>query len=282
VSSSHSEGAPFVEHDTIPPMDAVELTVPDLGPGHDTATIVAWAKDAGDFVARDEAICRLAVDDLQFDVHATVAGELRRVFVEAGGSVRGRDSLAEVAPRAAQDAPPYDAEPAVPDPEPEPTAVEPVAGPERVRDERFYTTEPQQPGADDDVERIELSPEPESEPVDLEAEPEPEPIEIVPDPMAIVELAPPREESEPQPAPRALDPEPQRVPASDPEPKPAPPAEDPWPSGDDVDWARWHSPVVRMLAAEHGVDLSQVEGTGAGGRIRKRDVLAYVEDSAHS
>jgi 2-oxoglutarate dehydrogenase E2 component (dihydrolipoamide succinyltransferase) len=37
------------------------------------------------------------------------------------------------------------------------------------------------------------------------------------------------------------------------------------------------SPVVARIAAEHGVDLSQVRGTGLGGRITKNDVLNYIE-----
>jgi pyruvate dehydrogenase E2 component (dihydrolipoamide acetyltransferase) len=36
------------------------------------------------------------------------------------------------------------------------------------------------------------------------------------------------------------------------------------------------SPLVRKLAAEHGVDLSRVAGTGTGGRITKDDVLAFA------
>jgi 2-oxoglutarate dehydrogenase dihydrolipoamide succinyltransferase (E2 component) len=41
---------------------------------------------------------------------------------------------------------------------------------------------------------------------------------------------------------------------------------------------RRYSPVVQRIAAEHGIDLSQVEGTGRGGRVRKQDVLALVTD----
>lgn len=37
------------------------------------------------------------------------------------------------------------------------------------------------------------------------------------------------------------------------------------------------SPVVAKIAAEHGVDLSQVQGTGLEGRITKNDVLKFVE-----
>ena len=37
------------------------------------------------------------------------------------------------------------------------------------------------------------------------------------------------------------------------------------------------SPVVRRMADEHDVDLSQVEGHGVGGRIRKKDLVAHLE-----
>ncbi len=37
------------------------------------------------------------------------------------------------------------------------------------------------------------------------------------------------------------------------------------------------SPVVRKIAAEHGVDIAQIEGSGAGGRVTKQDILGYME-----
>ncbi|WP_145947595.1 dihydrolipoamide acetyltransferase family protein [Paenibacillus sp. Y412MC10] len=39
-----------------------------------------------------------------------------------------------------------------------------------------------------------------------------------------------------------------------------------------------YSPAVQSLAAEHGVNLSAVQGTGMGGRITRKDVLAYIEN----
>jgi pyruvate/2-oxoglutarate dehydrogenase complex dihydrolipoamide acyltransferase (E2) component len=43
---------------------------------------------------------------------------------------------------------------------------------------------------------------------------------------------------------------------------------------------RRYSPVVMRIASEHGIDLDQVEGTGRGGRVRKQDVLAFIENGA--
>jgi len=40
------------------------------------------------------------------------------------------------------------------------------------------------------------------------------------------------------------------------------------------------SPLVRKIAREHGVSLSQVSGTGLGGRITKQDIMAFIERPA--
>ena len=37
------------------------------------------------------------------------------------------------------------------------------------------------------------------------------------------------------------------------------------------------TPVARRIAAEHGIDLSQVPASGAGGRVTKEDVMSYLE-----
>jgi pyruvate dehydrogenase E2 component (dihydrolipoyllysine-residue acetyltransferase) len=37
------------------------------------------------------------------------------------------------------------------------------------------------------------------------------------------------------------------------------------------------SPVVAKIASEHGVDPSQVQGTGRGGRVTKKDILGFIE-----
>ncbi|MBW4081776.1 dihydrolipoamide acetyltransferase family protein [Paenibacillus sp. S150] len=43
-----------------------------------------------------------------------------------------------------------------------------------------------------------------------------------------------------------------------------------------------YSPAVQTLAAEHGIDLTAVPGTGLGGRITRKDVLAFLENGGAS
>ncbi|MGA5408822.1 2-oxoglutarate dehydrogenase, E2 component, dihydrolipoamide succinyltransferase [Streptomyces lavendulocolor] len=69
-----------------------------------------------------------------------------------------------------------------------------------------------------------------------------------------------------QPAPAAPAPAP-AAPVAPAAPQASAPAED----------GAYVTPLVRKLAAENGVDLASVKGTGVGGRIRKQDVVAAAE-----
>lgn len=46
------------------------------------------------------------------------------------------------------------------------------------------------------------------------------------------------------------------------------------------DMRKRYSPAVLKLAGEHGIDLNSVEGTGLGGRITRKDILAVIEKTA--
>src|ERR1700690_2631608 len=61
-------------------------------------------------------------------------------------------------------------------------------------------------------------------------------------------------------------------------PEAAPPIAQPQASHEDEDHAR-SSPLVRKMAREHNISLSQVPGTGLGGRITKQDITAFLEKS---
>jgi pyruvate dehydrogenase E2 component (dihydrolipoamide acetyltransferase) len=60
-----------------------------------------------------------------------------------------------------------------------------------------------------------------------------------------------------------------------PPPMPAPPAA----AHEEEDEAR-SSPLVRKIAREHGISLSQIKGTGLGGRITKQDIQQFIDNQA--
>jgi len=110
------------------------------------------------------------------------------------------------------------------------------------------------------------------------AEEAPAPPEPATQEAAAEAAAPSSAEAEP-PAPEAA----AAPPPPEPEPAPAPP-EAPTPApvadGDGAGEKTFVSPVVARIASEHGVDVSQVSGTGRGGRVTKKDILAFVESGA--
>jgi pyruvate dehydrogenase E2 component (dihydrolipoamide acetyltransferase) len=61
-------------------------------------------------------------------------------------------------------------------------------------------------------------------------------------------------------------------------PQPQPVA--PQPQAVEANGKTFVSPVVARIAAEHGVDPGRVPGTGTGGRVTKKDILAFIESGA--
>jgi 2-oxoglutarate dehydrogenase E2 component (dihydrolipoamide succinyltransferase) len=99
-----------------------------------------------------------------------------------------------------------------------------------------------------------------------------------PAPAAEPEAPAPAAEEAPEPeapAPAAEEaPEPEAPAPAAPEPAAAPA---PAPSAPTGNGKAFVSPVVARIAGEHGIDPSQVPGTGSGGRVTKKDILAFVE-----
>jgi pyruvate dehydrogenase E2 component (dihydrolipoamide acetyltransferase) len=91
------------------------------------------------------------------------------------------------------------------------------------------------------------------------------------------EAATPAPEAPAPAEPTAEEPEPQPEQAP---PQPSPAESPPAPAAPATDGAgekTFVSPVVARIASEHGVDVSQVPGSGRGGRVTKKDIVAFVE-----
>jgi pyruvate dehydrogenase E2 component (dihydrolipoamide acetyltransferase) len=114
------------------------------------------------------------------------------------------------------------------------------------------------------------------------AAPAAKPVEEKPAPVESAPAPPPTQEKAPAPAPS---PPASAAPAPAPsapapvEPKPAAPASKKDGTVATAEELRRtkSSPLVRKIAQEHGVDISQLEGTGLSGRVTKNDILSFIE-----
>ncbi|HSE15735.1 MAG TPA: 2-oxoglutarate dehydrogenase, E2 component, dihydrolipoamide succinyltransferase [Pyrinomonadaceae bacterium] len=91
---------------------------------------------------------------------------------------------------------------------------------------------------------------------------------------------PPQQAAPPSPPPAPAPPVQARPSAPAPAPPPPPPAAEKKDgsaaTAEDLRRTK-SSPLVRKIAQEHGVDISQLEGTGLSGRVTKNDILSYIE-----
>jgi 2-oxoglutarate dehydrogenase E2 component (dihydrolipoamide succinyltransferase) len=103
-----------------------------------------------------------------------------------------------------------------------------------------------------------------------EAPPEPATAEAAAESAAAASADTPAPVEEPEaPAPSAAE-------------EPAPPPAAPTSVAAEGNGKSFVSPVVARIASEHGVDVSQVPGTGRGGRVTKKDILGFVESGGEA
>lgn len=73
---------------------SIEIKVPPLPESVSDATLVAWHKNAGESVLRDENLLDLETDKVVLEVPAPASGRIARILVESGATVEAGDVLA--------------------------------------------------------------------------------------------------------------------------------------------------------------------------------------------
>ena len=75
---------------------SIEIRVPQLPESVADATLVAWRKQPGEVVSRDENLADLETDKVVLEVPSPVAGVLREIHVQPGTSVKSGELLAVI------------------------------------------------------------------------------------------------------------------------------------------------------------------------------------------
>ena len=291
------------------------VKMPALGESVTEGTVTRWLKAEGDHVALDEPLLEVSTDKVDTEIPSPAAGVLQKILVAVDSVAPVGAELALIADGAsapATPAAPVAAAPVTPAPvtPPTPTPASVQSAPVQ------STPAPQQSGAatavvmpalgesvtegtvtrwlknvGDSVNVDEALLEVSTDKVDTEI---PSPasgvllsIDVPVDSTVAVGTklasigasgsAPASVPTPPKVAPTPAPAAPQPVVAQAPTPpQPVAPAPVAPSAKSSVLDDSYVTPIVRKLAAENGVDLSRVKGTGVGGRIRKEDVLAAV------
>jgi len=222
---------------------AVDVVMPQMGVSVSEGTITKWLKSEGEQIAADEALLEISTDKVDTEIPSPASGVVRQILAQEGETVAVGTKIAVISPGdGAAQAPETPPEPATAQAAQESEAAAGAEGEtptaERVEDARKAEPEAAEPEAAETVER---------------------PPESAPQAEAAAE-------AEQAPAPEAEE-----------APTPEPVAAAPEPDGDGRPEGKFVSPVVARIAAEHDVDVSQIEGTGRGGRVTKKDILKHIE-----
>jgi pyruvate dehydrogenase E2 component (dihydrolipoyllysine-residue acetyltransferase) len=279
---------------------AYSVAMPALGESVTEGTVTRWLKQVGETVEVDEPLVEVSTDKVDTEIPSPAAGVLERIVVPEDETVQVGAELAVIDDASGVPAPapsmPRHAAPSPPTSPPshvdsdrpaQPAQQPPVSPAGSGAGSRKLVTMPalgesvtegtvtrwlKQVG--DTVEADEPLVEVSTDKVDTE----------IPSPVAgtVLEIVVAQDETVAVGATLAAVGDRQAGPAPADQPdrsvQPASPKREAVPEiSADNTGAPYVTPLVRKLATEHGVDLSTVQGTGIGGRIRKQDVLAAVK-----
>ncbi|EEB62939.1 2-oxoglutarate dehydrogenase, E2 component, dihydrolipoamide succinyltransferase [Corynebacterium amycolatum] len=272
---------------------ATSIEMPELGESVTEGTITTWLKKVGDTVEVDEPLLEVSTDKVDTEIPSPVAGVLTEILFEEDDTVDVGEVIAKVGepgeePEGADDSAEETEEEAPKEEAEEPKKEAPKAASGSATDvempelgesvtEGTITTWLKKVG--DTVEVDEPLLEVSTDKVDTEI---PSPVagtllEVLYDEddtvdvgevIARVGSGQPKKDAPKKDAPKKEEPK-KEAPKAE-----APKAESKPSANKDVPYV---TPLVRKLADKHGVDLTKVEGSGIGGRIRKQDVLRAAE-----
>ncbi len=251
--SPPSEQESAAKGDTAPSSggDATDVKLPALGESVTEGTVTQWLKSVGDEVAVDEPLLEVSTDKVDTEIPSPVAGTLQEILVETDETVEVGAVLARIG-----------------------SGDSSGGGGD--------ATEQSTDDTSDDSEKERRG--------SASGETEPEP-EQTPSEGAPSEGAQPEEASAAGSQPAGAGAEDAGAKTAGAEPAAAPEdnradTEKAAPSSHsqsataargDADSKTYVTPLVRKLAAQHGVELAALVGTGVGGRIRKQDILDAAE-----
>jgi 2-oxoglutarate dehydrogenase E2 component (dihydrolipoamide succinyltransferase) len=229
--------------------DMTDITMPQLGETVTEGTITRWAKEVGERVDEDEVLFEVSTDKVDSEVPSPAGGYLSEILVHEGETVDVGTRLAVISASVPGEAA-SDGDGAG------------AASPDGV-------SSPEGSSGEIPIQAGDEAPEVAAKAEDAGAG-------EVNATAAAAKTEAARGEAEAARAPEPAAPPTGGVSTAGTRPAPAdsPPADRAARSGGN---GRLLSPLVRRLVSEHDLDVDEISGTGAGGRVTRDDVLAFVE-----
>ncbi|WP_191564162.1 2-oxoglutarate dehydrogenase, E2 component, dihydrolipoamide succinyltransferase [Janibacter melonis] len=235
-STAEDEPAKKPQAETASTDEGQKVQMPALGESVTEGTVTRWLKAEGDEVEVDEPLLEVSTDKVDTEIPSPVAGTLTSILVQEDETVEVGADLAVIGGSGGGSA---SAE------EPQQEAPKEEAPKQEAPKEQPAQESASSEDTDDSAQKDESLPE-DGEGGDVADQPAGQSAPSTGGESAATQQAPASGSSTSAPA-----------------------------SGDSApqDASKYVTPLVRKLAADNGIDLADVQGSGVGGRIRKEDVL---------